>query len=54
MHTMTKFCCMLELEIELADVSALNFDEFFLQSKAKKKINAKNSSQFELLNIKNC
>ena len=35
------------LKIELADVSALNFDQSFLQLNAKKKINAKKSSRFE-------
>ena len=38
---------ILELEIGLADVSTLNFDQSFLQFNAKKKINAKKSSQFE-------
>ena len=32
---------MPELEIELADVSELNFDQSFQQFNAKKKINAK-------------
>ena len=38
---------MPELEIGLADVSALDFDQSFLQFNAKEKINAKKSSQFE-------
>ena len=38
---------MPELKIGLAYVSALNFDQSFLQFNAKKKINAKKSSQFE-------
>ena len=38
---------MPELEIELADVSELNFDQSFQQFNAKKKINAKSSSRFE-------
>ena len=38
---------MPELKIGLADVSALNFDQSFLQFNAKKKINAKKSSWFE-------
>ena len=33
-----------QLEIGLADVSKLNFDQFFMQFNAKKKINAKRSS----------
>ena len=37
---------MSELNIGLADVSALNFDQSFLQFNAKKKINVK-SSRFE-------
>ena len=37
---------MAELEIRLADVRALNFDQSFLQFNAKKKINAK-KSRFE-------
>ena len=44
MHTMTY---MPELTIGLADVSALNFNQSFLQFKAKKKINAEKSSRFE-------
>ena len=35
------------LKIGLVDVSALNFDQSFLQFNAKKKINAKKSSRFE-------
>ena len=35
------------LKIGLADVSALNFDQSFLQLNAKKKINAKKSARFE-------
>ena len=38
---------MLELKIGLADVSALNFDQYFLQLNAEKKINAKKLSRFE-------
>ena len=38
---------MPELEIGLADVSALNFDQSFLQFNAKEKVNAKKSSRFE-------
>ena len=38
---------MTELEIGLADVSALNFDQTFLQFNAKKKMNVKKSSRFE-------
>ena len=38
---------MPELEIGLADVSKLNFDQSFLQFNAKKKINANSSSRFE-------
>ena len=38
---------MTGLKIGLADVSALNFDQSFLQLNAKKKINAKKSSRFE-------
>ena len=38
---------MTELEIVLADVNELNCDQSFLQFNAKKKINGKNSSQFE-------
>ena len=38
---------MPKLKIGLVDVSALNFDQSFLQFNAKKKINAKKSSQFE-------
>ena len=38
---------MSELKIGLADVSALNFDESFLQFNAKKNINVKKSSRFE-------
>ena len=38
---------MAELKIALADVSALNFDQSFLQFNAKKTINAKKSSLFE-------
>ena len=38
---------MPELKIGLAYVSALNFDQSFLQFNAKKKINAKKSSRFE-------
>ena len=38
---------MPELKIGLADVSALNFDQSFLQFNAKKKITAKKSSRFE-------
>ena len=37
MHTMTKFWYMLELRIGLADVSALNIDQSFMQFNAKKK-----------------
>ena len=37
----------MELKIGLAYVSALNFDQSFLQFNAKKKINAKKSSRFE-------
>ena len=47
MHTMTWFWYMPELKIGLADVSALNFDQSFLQFNTKKKINAKKSSRFE-------
>ena len=38
---------MPELKIGLTDVSALNFDQSFLQLNSKKKINAKKSSRFE-------
>ena len=38
---------MPELKIGRADMSALNFDQAFLQFNAKKKINAKKSSRFE-------
>ena len=38
---------MPELKIGLTDVSALNFDQYFLQFNAKKRINAKKSSRFE-------
>ena len=38
---------MPELEIGLTDVSALNFDQSFLQFKAEKKLKAKKSSRFE-------
>ena len=38
---------MPKFEIGLADVNKLNFDQSFLQFNAKKKINAKISSQFE-------
>ena len=38
---------MPELEIGFADVSALNFDQSFLQINAKEKVNAKKSSRFE-------
>ena len=38
---------MPELKIGLADVSAMNFYQSFLQFNAKKKINAKKSSRFE-------
>ena len=38
---------MPELEIGLADVSALNFDQSFLQFNAKKIINSNESSWFE-------
>ena len=38
---------MPELEIGLADVSMLNFDQYFLQFNVKKKINAKKSFQLE-------
>ena len=38
---------MSELQIGLADVSALNFDQSFLQFNAKKNINVKKSSRFE-------
>ena len=38
---------MTGLKIGLADVSALNFDQSFLQLNAKKKINAKKSSRFD-------
>ena len=41
MHTMH------ELEIGLADVSALTFDQSFLQFNAKKKISPKKSSRFK-------
>ena len=47
MRTMTKFWYMQELEIGLADVSALNFDQYFLEFNAKKKLNVKKSSRFE-------
>ena len=39
-----EFWYMPQLEIGLADVSKLNFDQFFMQFNAKKKINAKRSS----------
>ena len=38
---------MPELKIGLADVSAFNFDQSFLQFNAKKKINAKKCCRFE-------
>ena len=38
---------MPDLKIGLADMSALNFDQPFVQFNAKKKINAKKSSRFE-------
>ena len=44
---MTEFSYMPELQIGLADVSALYFDQSFLHFNAKKKINGKKSSQFE-------
>ena len=47
MRTMTKVWYMQELEIGLADVSALNFDQYFLEFNAKKKLNVKKSSRFE-------
>ena len=47
MHTMTWFWYMAELKVGLADVSTLNFDQSFLQFNAKKKISAKETSQFE-------
>ena len=39
---------MIELKIGLADVRTLSFDQSFLQFNAKKKINVKKSSRFEL------
>ena len=39
---------MIELNTGLADVSTFNFDQSFLQFNAKKKINVKKSSRFEL------
>ena len=45
--TSTLFWYIPELKIGLADVSALNFDQSFLQYNAKKKKNAKKSSRFE-------
>ena len=46
---------MSELEIGLADVSELSkFDQSSLQFNAKKKINTKSSSRFEMLNTKHC
>ena len=47
MRTMTKFWYMHELEIGLADVSAQNFDQYFLEFNAKKKLNVKKFSRFE-------
>ena len=47
MRTMTKFWYMHELEIGLANVSALNFDQYFLEFNAKKKLNVKKFSRFE-------
>ena len=44
---------MPELEIGLADVSALYFGQSFRQFKAKKKTNAKKSSQFEFKSVSN-
>ena len=38
---------MPELEIGLADVRELNFDQSFLQLNAKKKVSAEKSSRFE-------
>ena len=38
---------MPELEIGLADMSKLNFDQSFLQFNAKKKMNAKSSPRSE-------
>ena len=40
---------MPKLEIGLAGVGKLNFDQSFLQFNAKKKIKAKSSSQFEFI-----
>ena len=47
LRTMTYLLYMPELKIRLANVSALYFDQSFLQFNAKKKINAKKSSRFE-------
>ena len=47
MHTLTCFWYMAELKVGLADVSKLNFHQSFLQFNAKKKISAKETSQFE-------
>ena len=47
MHTMTYFWYMPELEIGLAHVSELNFDQYLLQFNEKKKINANSSCRFE-------
>ena len=43
-HTNTEFSYMPELQIGLADLSALYFDQFFLHFNAKKKINGKKFS----------
>ena len=39
---------MIELKTGLADIRTFNFDQPFLQFNAKKKINVKKSSRFEL------
>ena len=39
---------MPELQVGLADVSVLSFDQFYLQFNAQKNINGKKSSRFEL------